>query len=431
MKALPNNLDAETSVLGSCLLSHDAVAIAMDKLTPSDFYHGAHGSIFEAIAALAAEQKPVDIITVTQALQQTGQLQHIGGSVVIASLANAVPTSVNAEYYANIVAEHAQTRRIITAATKIAEKGYQQPQAEEYRSFAEAEIYAATGETGGGEVVAIGDALVNGGLNEILKGSGPKGVDTPWADINHYIPGLIPGDLVVVAARPSMGKTALGIQIADHVATKYGGVYVASLEMSKQQLIKRVVSARSSVSGHYIRTKIMGDAERQMIVNAAKKLHKVPLYIDDSAQLTTAQIRSRAQRIKARKGLQLIVVDYLQLISEKAENRTQEISKISRSLKGIAKALGVPVVALSQLSRAVEQRADKRPMLSDLRESGSIEQDADIVAFIYRDEYYNPETLKQGMAEVIIAKQRDGPTGTVELAWLKEFTRFMSLARSG
>ena len=429
MKVPPHNLDAESSVLGACLISPDACHIAVDKLTPTDYYHGAHGTVFGAIQQLASEGKPVDMITVTQTLSASGTLQQIGGASYVASLANSVPTAASVEHYAGIVADLATRRRIIQAAIAVATKGYDMD-VSDYRSYAETEILAATGETSTEGPVSIGSILRGGTLTEILNPKEDSGIKSPWPELNELMPSMEPGDMITIAARPSMGKTAFGLQLAEHAA-KNGPAIFFSLEMSNKQLTMRLLSNRASVSGYLLRTGKLNELERERIYKAGAQYYKQPIYLDDTAGLTMSQIRSRAQRIKAREGLSMVLIDYLGYVKASGENRTQEVSKISRGIKEMAKGLKVPVIALAQLNRSVEQREDKHPRLSDLRESGSIEQDSDVVMFLYRDDYYNADSPKKGISEVIISKQRNGPTGMVELAWLKEYTRFMSLTRSG
>ena len=430
MQTPPHNIDAEQSVLGACLISEESCLDIVDRLSPADFYDSKHRVIFEAISQLVAEQKKVDYITLMQKLGKS--LAEIGGITYITSLSNAVPAVVSAEHHASIVAELSTRRRIIQAALAVAKQGYDTATStEKYRAMAESQILKAAGDsTSTGGPIMVGDMLTSAAVSEMFNTNQDNlaGIKTPFIDLNRIVPILSPGDLVIVAGRPGMGKTSFGLQLATHTARKYGPAAVFSLEMSKQEVLKRMLSTESQVSVHYFRTGKLRDAERTRLIDAARdfKNNNLPIHVDDDGAVGITQIKSRARRIK---GLQLIVIDYLQLMTAKAENRVQEISQISRGAKLMAKELGVPVVALAQLSRAVEQRPNKHPQLSDLRESGSLEQDADLVMFLYRDDYYNADTEKRNIAEVIVAKQRNGPTGAVELGWLSEYTKFTNLAK--
>jgi len=427
----PHNIDAETSVLGSCLIDPDVCSVIMDKLSPEDFYQQSHATIFRAMVELYSEQKPIDMVTITQKLINNGELKNIGGASYVAHLSSITPTSSHAEYYADIVSGLADRRRVISAAMRIAQKGYDAKDADKYRAWAESEIYQATSvnETGQGPR-NIRDILVNDGvLQEIIDVDPNKleGVQTPWVDVNQIICTFAPTDFIIVAARPSMGKTAFALQVAIHAAKKHGPVVIYSLEMSKKQLLTRAISVEGNIPGHLMRSGYLSDKEHQKTIKTAQNIAKLPLYIDDRASLTVAQIKSRSRRIQAKHGLALVVIDYLQLITGSGESRVQEISSISRGLKAMAKELNVPVLSVAQLSRAVEQRANKRPIMSDLRESGQLEQDADTVIFLYRDDYYNRNSKKKGIAEVNVAKSRNGPIGMAELVWMNEFTRFNGL----
>lgn len=435
-KVPPHNIDAEQSVLGALLIDPESINQVAKFLQPEDFYLESHKLVYEAILDLDEAGEPVDLLTVTEYLRKKGNLDKIGGASYVASLADVVPTSVHIEYYGHIVEENALLRNLIHLATRISSKGYQGAEDAE-RLMQEAERMLA--ELGSRKISSVFkslreilvDSLQN--LQYIYEHKGEiTGVPTGFTDLDKKCSGLQPGDLIIVAARPSMGKTSLGMQIAFHAAKNLNkAVAVFSLEMSKEQLVQRILCAEAGVDLHKLRSGLLNEDDWSILMNKGREMANIPLYIDDSAILTVRQIRSKVKRLQAEKGIALIVVDYLQLMqgSGRVENRQQEIAEISRSLKGLAKELNVPVLALAQLSRSVEQRQDKKPIMSDLRESGSLEQDADVVMFIYRDEYYNLESEKKGIAEIIIGKQRNGPVGVVELAFVKEYTKFLNLSR--
>ncbi|GBF32485.1 replicative DNA helicase [Desulfocucumis palustris] len=431
----PQNIDAEQSVLGAMFLDREAIYKVIRHIKAEDFYLESHRLIFEAIIKMDEAGKAPDLVTVTDHLKQHNQLEKIGGVTYVASLIGMVPTAANVEHYARIVEEKSILRSLIAAATRIAGMGYEGGE-EADKLVTEAEQMLM-------ELSSRRNAAVFKPLSEILleifniienryRNKGQiTGVQTGFTDMDRLCCGLQPGDLIIMAGRPAMGKTSLGMTIAHNVALHSNmPVAVFSLEMSRAQLVQRILCAEAMVDQQKVRSGYLDEADWSSLVKAAGKLSKAHLYIDDSAGLTVRQLRAKARNLKAEKGLGLVVIDYLQLLSGSSrENRQQEISEISRSLKGLAKDLEVPVIALAQLSRAVEQRQDKKPIMSDLRESGSLEQDADVVMFIYREEYYKPETEKKGIAEIIVAKQRNGPTGVVELAFIKEFTRFVNLSR--
>lgn len=433
----PQDIDAEQAVLGALLLDPEAVHRVPPTLRPDDFYHQGHRLIFEAAMDLAEQGQPVDLVTVTGELRQRGTLEKAGGAAYIASLLDLVPTAANIEHYSRMVEEKALLRTLIMAATRIAEMGYEGGE-DATRLLEQAERM----------ILEVGARRTAGGfasLREILlavwsfveqayasKG-GISGLPTGFVDLDRLCCGLQPADLIILAARPSMGKTSLALSIAYQVAVKQRlPVAVFSLEMSKEQLVQRLLCAEARVDQYRLRTGNLREEDWERLSDAMANLSEVPLYIDDTVAGSVREMRAKARRLQAERGLSLVVIDYIQLMQSgtRAENRQQEISQISRGLKGLAKELNVPVLALSQLSRAVEARQDKRPQMSDLRESGALEQDADIVMFIYRDEYYNPDSDRKGIAEIIIAKQRNGPVGTVELGFLKEFTRFVNLAKA-
>ncbi|MGB9903084.1 MAG: replicative DNA helicase [Desulfotomaculales bacterium] len=435
-KTLPQNIDAEQSVLGALFLDRDAVYKVSRFLRPEDFYLESHRLIYEAILNLEEEGKPVDLISVTNRLSEQGVLEKIGGAAYVASLAGLVPTSAHAEYHARIVEEKALLRSLIQIATRIAGMGYEGTEdVDRLIDEAERMLLELTSRRSSAFFATLQEVLIHV-LRQIEERFREKsflgGVASGFVDLDRLCCGLQPGDLIIVAGRPAMGKTSFALSIAHHVALQQQlPVAVFSLEMSKEQLVQRILCAEARVDQQKVRSGNLTDGDWARLSMAAARLAKAPLFIDDSALLSVRQVRAKARRLQSEKGLGLVVIDYLQLMqaARRAENRQQEITEISRSLKGLAKDLQVPVLALAQLSRQVENRMDKRPIMSDLRDSGSIEQDADVVMFIYRDEYYNPDTEKRSVAEIIVAKQRNGPTGVVELAFLKEFTRFMNLAR--
>jgi len=435
-KVPPHNIDAEQSVLGAILIDKHSINQVTKFLQPEDFYLQSHKTIFEAMLSLDEAGEPVDLLTVTEYLRKKGDLDKIGGAAYIASLTNVVPTSAHIEYYGRIVEENALLRNLIHLATRISTKGYQGAEDAE-RLMQDAERMLA--ELGNRRISAVFESLreiiVNSlqNLQYIYEHKGEiTGIPTGFKDLDKMCSGLQMGDLIIVAARPSMGKTSLGMQVAFQAAKRMQkGVAVFSLEMSKEQLVQRMLCSEAGVDLHKLRSGGLNEDDWGILMSKGREMAKIPLYIDDSAILTVRQVKSKVRRLQAEKGICLIVIDYLQLMQSggRVENRQQEIAEISRSLKGLAKELNVPVLALAQLSRSVEQRQDKKPIMSDLRESGSLEQDADVIMFIYRDEYYNPESEKKGIAEIIIGKQRNGPVGIVELAFVKEYTKFLNLSK--
>jgi len=436
-KIPPQNLDAEQSVLGAMLIDKEAVVKAVEFLRPRDFYRDANGLIFEAMGRLFDRGEAVDLITLSEELRHSGLLDQIGGVAYVAGLANAVPTSANVEHYARIVEEKSLLRTLINVSTRIAQMGYE---AEEDTvsliDRAEQMIFEISQRKAHSGFMALKNVLMQTFEQiEFLhqnKG-GITGVPSGFADLDRLTSGFQPSDLIIVAARPSMGKTALCLNIAQHASVrKKMPVAVFSLEMSREQLVTRMLCGEAMVDQQKVRTGTLSDEDWQKLTRAASPLSQAPLYIDDSPGVTVMEMRAKCRRLKAEHGLAMVVIDYLQLMqgNRRTENRQQEISEISRSLKALAREIQAPVIALSQLSRAVEQRTEKKPMMSDLRESGSLEQDADLVMFIYRDEYYKQEeSEKPGIAEIIVAKQRNGPVGSVELGFLKEYTKFVNLAR--
>lgn len=436
-KIPPHNLEAEQAVLGSMMIDREAIYTVIESLTPEDFYKEAHQLIYRTIQSLEEKGEPVDMIMLTEELRRQNNLDRVGGIGYIAAVANTVPTAANVGHYAKIVEEKAILRKLISFSTRIASRCYEdQEDAMQLLDNAEKTILEiATNRNYEGlvplkqvlsETLERIEALAN-------KKGNITGVPSFFTDLDRMTSGWQPSDLIILAARPSMGKTTFGLNIAFNAATK-GKVPVAifSLEMSREQLVQRLMSSEAMIDQHKLRTGRLQDEDWLRLTKAAQPLSTANIYIDDNPAVSILELRSKARRLKAEKGLGLIVIDYLQLMqisSRKNENRQQEISEISRSLKALARELNVPVLALSQLSRAVEQTQEKRPVLSHLRESGALEQDADLVMFIYREEYYNPETEKPGIAEIILAKHRNGPTGVVELGFIKEFTKFVDLDR--
>jgi replicative DNA helicase len=435
-KVLPQNIDAEQSVLGALFLDRGAVSKVARFLKAEDFYLEGHRQIYEAILSLEENGRPVDLVTVVNWLRDKEVLERIGGATYVASLASMLPTAANVEYHARIVEEKALLRNLIQIATRIAGLGYEGGESvERLMDEAERMLLELTTRRSSSVFTSIKDLLMEvlKYIEERYQNKGSiSGVSSGFLDVDRLCCGMQPGDLLIVAGRPAMGKTSFALTVAHHVALHHQlPVAVFSLEMSKEQLVQRILCSEAMVDQQKVRSGYLGEGDWARLTQAAVVLSRAPLYIDDSALLSVRQIRAKANRLQQEKGLGLVVIDYLQLMQagQRAENRQQEITEISRSLKGLAKDLKVPVLALAQLSRQVEQRQDKRPIMSDLRDSGSIEQDADVVMFIYREEYYKPDTEKKGITEIIVAKQRNGPTGVVELAFLKEFTRFMNLAK--
>ncbi|MGF7049315.1 replicative DNA helicase [Paenibacillus sp. DS2015] len=434
----PQNLEAEQAVLGAILLQSEAMITAMERVQTEDFYDKPHQLIYEAMIDLGEQNQPIDLITLTSLLQDRGQLEDIGGVSYLARLAHAVPTAANVDYYAQIIEEKSMLRRLIRTATHIVSEGY--TGGEDVSGMlgdAERSILEISNRRSGSGFVLIRDVLMDVFERvEMLhenKG-GTSGIPTGFVDLDKMTNGFQRNDLIIVAARPSVGKTAFALNIAQNVAVRAKEtVAIFSLEMSAPQLVQRMICAEANLDANAMRTGEFKDDDWAKLTMGISSLSEAEIYIDDSPGITVADIRAKCRRLQKEKGLGMIVIDYLQLIQgrgKSGENRQQEVSDISRTLKQIARELEVPVVALSQLSRGVEQRQDKRPMMSDLRESGSIEQDADIVSFLYRDDYYNADTEKKNIIEIIIAKQRNGPVGTVELVFLKNFNKFVNYERA-
>ncbi|QKS48897.1 replicative DNA helicase (plasmid) [Paenibacillus cellulosilyticus] len=434
----PQNLEAEQAILGAVLLQGEALITAMERVKSDDFYSAAHQRIFEAMVELGEGGQPIDLVTLTAYLQDRQMLEEAGGITYLAKLANAVPTAANVEYYAQIVEEKSMLRRLIRTATNIVSSGYAaEDDVGALLGEAEQKILEISNRRSSSGFISIRDVLMEVFERvEMLYSNkgGSSGIPSGFSDLDKMTSGFQRSDLIIVAARPSVGKTAFALNIAQNVGVRAKEtVAIFSLEMSAAQLCQRMICAESNVDAGRMRTGFLEGDDWEKLTMAIGSLSEAEIYIDDTPGITVADIRAKCRRLKKERGLGMILIDYLQLIQGRGkagENRQQEVSEISRTLKQIARELEVPVIALSQLSRGVEQRQDKRPMMSDLRESGSIEQDADIVAFLYRDDYYDKESEKKNIIEIIIAKQRNGPVGTVELAFLKQFNKFVGLDRT-
>ena len=433
-RILPHSLEAEQSVIGSMMMDREAIVIASELITGEDFYNRQYGVLFETMVEMNDAGSPVDLVTLQNRLREKDVPPEVSSLEFVRELITAVPTSANIKYYANIVSEKAMLRRLIRLNEEIANTCYAGKESLEFiLDDTEKKVFQLLQKRSMDDYVPIRQVVMNA-LDRIELASRNKGsvtgVPTGFVDLDYRTAGMQPSDLILIAARPSMGKTALALNIAQYVAFKKNlPVAIFSLEMSKEQLVNRMFSLESSVDAQKLRTGQLNDQEWERLIESAGVIGKSNLIIDDTPGISVAELRSKCRKYKLEQNLSMIIIDYLQLMtgSGRTDSRQQEISDISRSLKAIARELNVPLIALSQLSRAVEQRPDHRPMLSDLRESGAIEQDADVVMFIYRDDYYNHDTDKKGISEIIIAKQRNGPIGTVELAWLPEDTRFANL----
>lgn len=427
----PHSLEAEQSVIGSMIMDRDAIGIALENIDGDDFYQPDLKLIFEGIVNLYQTNRPVDLVTLQTKLKDSGQLEMMGGIEYLSKLAIAVPTSAHIEQYAVIVKEKSILRKLIKAGQEIVGNGYEgKERLETILNDAEEKIFNIIQDRKTGEFTPISD-IVSESLDMIsaafLNKGNVTGVATGFSDLDHKTAGLQPSDLILIAARPSMGKTAFAINIAQHAAVKdRKSVAIFSLEMSKEQLARRMLCTQGLVDAQKVRVGDLSEEEWLNLIEASAIIGQAPIHIDDTPGLSVNEIRAKCRKLKLEKGLDMILIDYLQLMSGngKKDSRQQEISEISRGLKGLAREMGAPVIALSQLSRACETRQDHRPILSDLRESGAIEQDADIVMFLYRDEYYNENSEAKNQAECIIAKQRNGQTGTVHLTWLGSYTKF-------
>jgi replicative DNA helicase len=431
----PQNIEAEQAVLGAIFLEPSSLTVASEALIPDDFYRAAHQKIFNVMLNLNDKGKAVDLVTVTEELAAAKLLEDTGGVSYLSELAASVPTAANIEYYAKIVEEKSLLRRLIRTATTIASDGYsREDEVESLLSEAEKSILEVAQRKNAGAFHNIKDVLVRtyDNIETIANRVGDvTGIPTGFAELDRMTAGFQRNDLIIVGARPSVGKTAFALNIAQNVATKaQENVAIFSLEMGAEQLVMRMLCAEGNINAQNLRTGSLTDDDWGKLTMAMGSLSNSGIFIDDTPGVKIGELRSKCRRLKQEHGLGMILIDYLQLIlgdGRSGENRQQEVSEISRSLKALARELEVPVIALSQLSRGVEQRQDKRPMMSDIRESGSIEQDADIVAFLYRDDYYDKESENKDIIEIIIAKQRNGPVGTVQLAFVKEYNKFVNL----
>ncbi|KAB7707608.1 replicative DNA helicase [Bacillus aerolatus] len=433
----PQSIEAEQAVLGAIFLEPAALTVASEILIPEDYYRTAHQKIYNMMLKLNDHGKAVDVVTVTEELAAAKELEDVGGVIYLTELAESVPTAANIEYYARIVEEKSLLRRLIRTATTIAQEGYnREDEVDALLNEAEKSIMEVAQRKNTSAFHNIKDVLVRTYDNiELLHNrvGDVTGIPTGFAELDSMTAGFQRNDLIIVAARPSVGKTAFALNIAQNVATKTDeNVAIFSLEMGAEQLVMRMLCAEGNINAQNLRTGSLTDEDWRKLTMAMGSLSNSGIFIDDTPGVRIGEIRSKCRRLKQEQGLGMILIDYLQLIQgngRSGENRQQEVSEISRSLKALARELEVPVIALSQLSRGVEQRQDKRPMMSDIRESGSIEQDADIVAFLYRDDYYDKESENKNIIEIIIAKQRNGPVGTVQLAFVKEYNKFVNLER--
>jgi len=436
----PQSIEAEQSVLGSMLLERDAIARVVELVRPEDFYREAHRIIYEAVVDLFERGEPADLLTVTERLRDLGRLDDVGGASYLSTLVNAVPTAANVEYYARILIQKSILRALIRAGTEIAQMGYEGDQdIDAVLDRAEKLVFNIATRRRTQEFLHIREILKES-FEQIDRRYQDKGtvtgIPTGFTDLDKLTSGLQPSDLIIVAARPAMGKTTFSLNIAAHAAIhhKYP-VAIFSLETSKEQLVQRLLCAEAEVDSNRLRTGYLSDSDWPKLSRAMGRLSEAPIFIDDSASISVVEMRAKSRKLKAEHGLGLVIIDYLQMIQsyKRTENRTQEISEIARALKSLAKELNVPVIAISQLSRAVELTGTRRPMLSHLRESGELEQVADLVLFIYRQDYYDPERAraegKENVAEIIVAKHRNGPVGQVELYFHKEHNRFANLER--
>ena len=435
-RILPHSVEAEQAVIGSMIMDREAIVVASEIVLGDDFYNKQYGILFETMVELNDKGYPVDLVTLQDKLKEKDVPPEVSSLEFVRDLLGMVTTSANIKYYANIVAEKSTLRKLIRLNEEIANTCYVGKESlENILEDTEKKVFQLVQKRNTEDFTPIRQVVMNA-MDRIEAASRQKGtvtgIATGFLDLDYRTAGLQPSDLVLIAARPSMGKTAFVLNIAQHIAFKLDlTVAIFSLEMSKEQLVNRLFSLQSSVDAQNLRTGQLNDEEWEKLIESAGVIGRSNLFIDDTPGISIAELRTKCRKLKLEHNLSIIIIDYLQLMSGsgRSDSRQQEISDISRALKGLARELHVPVVALSQLSRAVEQRPDHRPMMSDLRESGAIEQDADVVMFIYRDDYYNHDTEKKDIAEIIIGKQRNGPIGTVELAWLPRYTRFANLER--
>ncbi len=436
-RIMPNSLEAEQSVIGSMIMDKEAIVVSMEMLIQEDFYHQQYGLLFQAMVELYNAGQPVDLVTLQDKLKAMNVPAEVSSLEFVRDLITSVPTSANVKSYAQIVKDKSVLRRLIKVTEEIENQCYAGVgELEDILADTEKSIFNLLQNRGGGDYVPIKEVVLNA-LEKIEKASKTQGnvtgIPTGFVDLDYKMSGLQPSDFILVAARPSMGKTAFVLNIAQYVAFHEDmATAIFSLEMSKEQLVNRLFSLESRVDAQILRSGNLSDGDWEKLIEGAGVIGKSHLLIDDTPGISISELRSKCRKFKLEHDLKLIIIDYLQLMSgngTRSDSRQQEISDISRSLKGLARELNVPVIALSQLSRAVEQRPDHRPMLSDLRESGAIEQDADVVMFIYRDDYYNKDTDMKNIAEIIIAKQRNGPIGTVNLVWLPQYTKFANMEK--
>ena len=430
----PHHLEAERSVLGAMLQSSEAVMLAQESLVPDDFYDPAHREIFDAMMNLSSHARPVDLVTLDEELTRRGSLDGVGGLDYLIALSQFVPTTANAGAYIRIIDEKSTLRRLISASQDISQASYaDEEETADILAEAEKKIYDITMRKGGEMLEPVGTVLMSTyeRIETLEKNRGKiEGVPTGYADLDRLLTGLHPGEFVLIAARPSMGKTSIGLNIVDNAAIRYGKkCAVFSLEMPAEQLVMRMLCAEANVDMQSVRRGTLTQDDWERLTDAMVPIARSQIYIDATSGITVPEVRSKARRLQMEHGLDLILIDYLSLMTATGRNnsRQEEVSSISRSLKGLAQELKVPVLVLQQLSRANAGRSDHRPILSDIRESGAIEQDADVVMFLHREAYYNPDTEKKNIAELIIAKQRNGPLGTVELGWQAEYTKFVDL----
>jgi replicative DNA helicase len=434
----PNDIAAEQSVLGAMLLSKDAIADVVETLRADDFYRPSHATLFDVVLDLYGRGEPADAVTVASELTKVGEITRVGGASYLHTLVSMVPTAANANYYARIVREQAILRRLVTAGTRIVHMGYSgQGEVDDVVDRAQAEVYEVTERRTSEDYAPLSD-IMQGTLNEIEAISNRDGemvgVPTGFAELDSLTNGLHPGQLVILAARPALGKSTLGLDICRNASIKHGITSVIfSLEMSRNEIVMRLLSAEAQVSLQHMRSGTMTEADWAKMANKMGVVSEAPLFIDDSPNMTLMEIRAKCRRLKQRHNLKLVVVDYLPLMTsgKRVESRQQEVSEFSRSLKLLAKELEVPVIAISQLNRGPEQRQDKRPMLSDLRESGSLEQDADMVVLLHREDFYERESPRAGEADFIVAKHRNGPTANITVAFQGHYSRFVDMARDG
>ena len=432
----PHSVDAEESVLGAVLLSGDAANVALEKLHAADFYRPSHQQIFEVVQQLFDANEPIDAVTVSEGLRRDGSLDRMGGIETLTKLIDSVPSTSNVEYYASIVEEHSLRRQLMKVGGDIGViAGMTNQPIAEVVDRAEQAVFAVADRRVGDGLQVIDDLLgpaIEKAEELQRNGSAVTGISTGFRDLDHKLAGLHPTNLIIIASRPGMGKTALALNIAQNVALAGNTVAIFSLEMSREEVVTRMLCANGRIDSQRLRTGRLSEADFTKLSNAAGALYKQNIFVDDSPGLTVTEIRAKSRRLRRRPGLDLIIVDYLQLMNGSGEeNRQQEIASISRSLKNLARELHVPIIALSQLNRGVEAREDKRPRLGDLRESGAVEQDADVVMFIYHEEYYYPERVEsKGIAEIVIAKHRQGSVGKVDMTFLAEFTLFADMGRS-